>query len=527
MNRQLTENLILSNIKKIKEFMYSKKFEPLDIYSRQYYKNIILSMFNNYSSTYSFMFGDFDKLNQINKLHGMKIGDISLFQALKIIKLSLPKNTLISRVAGDEFSFIFPDKTKKDCLEYSKKIASNLDTYRAYTSGLTITVASEDSTKTSSASKLEQITEKKMNTIKNRKNNLTHIDFLYDEKDIPLEDFSSPTWKTLNQKIYNAVKNHIADLRFSDSFEYTSDDFQKESLYIIEQVGKMLEAQCEIPKSKHKNHNYKSKISHEEATLLHNLVTSNDKDILKNIPDNKLEELLTSSSELSDLLIRNPLSKLFNKEYFNTYLLPKISSTDSEYQVLFFSNAGVKTSNTAYGHDATDLRLKEAGNFLINKLSQLRNFENIPFDFSEKSNYLTDFGGGNYLAFIEKDNSLQDNEINRVIDEYNSDESNLKFAYATLDSINKSTPESLNIDINKLHHQANMNKDLLKHNNIDYIDIQNAFVTEFQDCITYFLDNIPNSSTDITVKQQFLKNLFNALINESSKIKSNKDDFER
>lgn len=53
----------------IKAFVFEKKFNK--VYSKQYYYNIIYSMFNKIpeDQKLAFTFGDFNKLNQINKEH--------------------------------------------------------------------------------------------------------------------------------------------------------------------------------------------------------------------------------------------------------------------------------------------------------------------------------------------------------------------------------------------------------------------------------------------------------------------------
>lgn len=526
MNRKSEENKLKENIIKIQEFMYSKKFEKLQIFSRQYYRNIILNMFNNYSSSYSFIYGDFDKLNEINKNHGKDIGDVSLARALKIIKFSLPDNALISRIAGDEFSFILPNYLKKDCENFKKSIIKNLDAYRTYTSGLSITLGIEDSEKTPYAYKLEAITDSKMNILKHRKENNSQIELIYEDDDIALNNYSSEVWKILNQKIYSAVRNHIADLRFSDSFNYSIDDYKKETVYMIGELGKSLEEQCSQKKYKDSSE-YSSPISHKNAALIHKLAFEKCTTVLENLSDNELNSLLASSETLSDLLIRNPLTHLYNKEYLNEFLLDNIIKSSSNYQVIFVSSSGVKVSNTAYGHDCTDSRLKKSGSTLKNKFNNLVNIENENFAFKNNSNFLIDLGGGNYISFIESSNCIDVNKISDFINKNNFENDNLKFAFSYANCISKKTKEDLQKNINKLQHKADLNKDLLKHSHINCTDNKNAFVNEFQECISFYLENIPNASTDISKKQQFLTNIFEALINESSKINSEKSGFER
>ena len=473
------------------------------------------------------MYGDFDKLNEINKTHGKATGDIALSRALKIIKSSLPEDTLISRIAGDEFSFILPDYSRKDCSNFKKIISKNLDAYRAYTSGLSITLGIEDSNKNSRASELESITDSKMNILKHRKQNNSQIELIYEDDDIKLTS-SSIAWKNLNQKIYSAVKNHIADLRFSDSFNYDILDYKKEIFYMIEEIGKSLEEQCIKKKqTEETSSEYTSSIPQKDALLLHELINEKNNDKIESISQDELDSLLNSSTVLADLLIRNPLTHLYNKEYLNEFLLDNILQSTSNYQAIFFSNSGVKVSNTAYGHDYTDKKLKLSGEQLKSELNSLTNFENSNFTFNENSNFLIDLGGGNYITFINSSNSIDLSEIESFINKNNSNDNTLKLTYSSDDCIPKNTKEDLEASIQELQLSVDLNKDKLKHADLDCEDNKKAFVNEFQECISYYLENIPNGDTDISKKQQFLKNIFEALLNETSKIKSQDDTFER
>lgn len=527
MNRDLAVKKLNENILKIKKFMFSKKFEKLEIYSRQYYRNIILNIYNNYPSLYSFIYGDFDKLNEINKTHGKDTGDLALSRALKIIKSSLPEEALISRIAGDEFSFILPNYSKNDCDNFKEIISKNLDTYRAYIAGLSITLGIEDSEKTPNASELEYITDNKVNTLKHRQENDTLIEPFYEDNDIKLDNHSSIPWKNLNQKIYSAVNNHIADLRLSKSFDYNTQDYKKEILYMIDEIGKSLENQSIQRKTTDSPSKYTSPIPHEHALLLHNLTFKKCTKEINNLSESNLIWLINSGNILSNLLIRNPLTHLYNKEYLNDFLFDNLLKSSSNYQTIFFSSSGVKISNTAYGHDYTDTKLKLSGELLKDELNSLVNFEDDNFTFNEISNFLVDLGGGNYITFINSSNSIKISEIESFINKNNLKNDTLKLTFSYVDEIPKKSKDELEFSIQSLQHEADLNKDKLKHNHLDCIDNKNAFVNEFQECISYYLENIPNAATDISTKQQFLKNIFEALLNETSKIKSEEGTFER
>lgn len=94
-----------------------------EINSREYYKEIIEKMCPETHNSYSYIFGDFDKLQSINQNYGFNMGNKALSNAMDIIKSALPDDAIISRLGGDEFSIILPNKDdKKANFIYNKYI---------------------------------------------------------------------------------------------------------------------------------------------------------------------------------------------------------------------------------------------------------------------------------------------------------------------------------------------------------------------------------------------------------------------
>lgn len=74
-------------------------------------------------NSYSYIFGDFDKLQSINQNYGFNMGNKALSNAMDIIKSALPDDAIISRLGGDEFSIYSQIKmTKKANFIYNKYI---------------------------------------------------------------------------------------------------------------------------------------------------------------------------------------------------------------------------------------------------------------------------------------------------------------------------------------------------------------------------------------------------------------------
>ena len=279
MNEILLKKLNLKHLEQIKKFMYCAEYKNLNIFSRQYYKDLILNKFNHYTNPYAFMFGDFDKLSNLNDTYGKEATDLALYNSLKVIRYSLPQKAIISRIAGDEFSIILPECNKEQAEFYRKNINKNLNQYKESTKGLTITFGIEDSTKTNLAYKLSNITEKEVNNIKSKRKVIENLEDTQ-LNNIPLNNNSSDKlWESLNHSISSAIKNYIADLRFSDSYTYTSEDLKKEALFIIDELGNLIEYKKKQNLDFQHPVSYTSRIPENSSILLHNLLT--DKNWIK------------------------------------------------------------------------------------------------------------------------------------------------------------------------------------------------------------------------------------------------------
>ncbi len=77
-------------------------------------------------NSYSYIFGDFDKLQSINQNYGFNMGNKALSNAMDIIKSALPDDAIISRLGGDEFSIILPNKDDKESKFYIQQIHNAL-----------------------------------------------------------------------------------------------------------------------------------------------------------------------------------------------------------------------------------------------------------------------------------------------------------------------------------------------------------------------------------------------------------------
>lgn len=117
-----------------------------DVYSSQYFENVIKPSMALNSDTYSVIFGDFNRLSIINDVYGEEFGDKSLALSIKLIKKCLKQESMIVRAGGDEFYIIIPSCNKEKADVYCKNINSCLSKNAALVGGLSIELASVDST---------------------------------------------------------------------------------------------------------------------------------------------------------------------------------------------------------------------------------------------------------------------------------------------------------------------------------------------------------------------------------------------
>ena len=81
---ELTSNLIIL-LNRIKTFSCP---EYKDVYTKSYFEEVVKPIITNPENTYSFIFGDFNKLGVINDVHGHDFGNRVLEIAFETIKNS-------------------------------------------------------------------------------------------------------------------------------------------------------------------------------------------------------------------------------------------------------------------------------------------------------------------------------------------------------------------------------------------------------------------------------------------------------
>ena len=114
--------------KDLKDLIYDTQLKDIGVYSKQYFYSIIYSMYQTIpdEQNFCFTYGDFDGLGSINSIYGKEAGNIAVEECLKIIKETMPKGTIICRIAGDEFAFLTPGFTRNQIKPYIEEVYKRL-----------------------------------------------------------------------------------------------------------------------------------------------------------------------------------------------------------------------------------------------------------------------------------------------------------------------------------------------------------------------------------------------------------------
>lgn len=99
------------------------------LYNRRYFQKKLDELSQNKHNKVSLIIGDMNNLKEINDTYGHSVGDQFIQLTSKVLRESLPKDAIISRIGGDEFGIILCDKDEKVCLEYCNRINERAKNY--------------------------------------------------------------------------------------------------------------------------------------------------------------------------------------------------------------------------------------------------------------------------------------------------------------------------------------------------------------------------------------------------------------
>ena len=522
--------------------------EYKDIYTKAYFREVEKVTLENSEDTYAFIFGDFNKLGVINDVHGHDFGNRVLEISMRIIKKSLPANSLIVRAGGDEIYIVLPNSDKETADKYISQINTNLQKNAVTISGLSIELASSDSTH-GDIDHLINITDNEVTNIKAaRKESISPADILADDfldLQVPKSASSNDknSWKNLNEFINISIYEFLKNFRPSKNFEFKAQQIVDSSDFVTNSFLCLLNDKLngKIPKNLEEllKENYpnlpdydnavvstknNNPLDVDNANLIHSLVTG-EKSIsdLNNLSDETIKNLIKNSENLLEQLTRDNTG-LLNKHSFRLSLAQQLCNTDEKYSATYISFAGLKVSNTAYGHIFSDYRLDKSNQILIEEINKFLNYTNTAFDFKKGNVYLISQSGGNYLCLYPQSMSKAiKTELASVVNKVNSrvdvkdPNSNLDASYYSMDDneyIPNSDVKTVIRYVRALKEEANSRKNDFKRNLFKSADAYFAFKKSMSNCVDYYLENIDNAGTDVNKMVQFMRNVYTAFLNQ-------------
>lgn len=532
-------NLLSDLDKAINKVKIFKNPEFENVYSKQYWENIIYPIFNDTNKKFTFIFGDFNKLGIINELYGHELGTKAMEYSLNLIRDSLPSDSIIVRLGGDEFCFIVPNLLKNECEKYIEAIHNSLELNSTLVSGLSIELASADSTE-GTLSDLVSRTDLEVSKIKSSKKENDSPAKIISSEFIPLDIPTDATkeeaekWVNINNHINVIIYNFLQDLRPSKNFEFTDEQIKNASYFIIDSISSLLNKKTQTNKDSeysipdNGDFNFNSTIDSKTAKLIHFLVTDKKSINLDLLSDFALKDLANKMNSLTENLIRDTNSGLFIYPYFKLFLVSNLVGTNEHMYSSYVSTNGIKLSNSAYGHDFTDSRLDKTNKEFLDLVYKKFEFNNKSFEYSPNSLYVIQKSAGDFLFIYSSDRKFEvESKLGNIISTIN-EKANIKdpyssfmMSYAPMLGNNNSLPvEVLNTDsanniiysIKALNDMADFNKDPLKKSLFKSKDS----VVAFEKLVTPLLDTylqLPNTGSDIKRDSLLIRNFYRSLLN--------------
>lgn len=155
-------------------------------------------------------------------------------------------------------------------------------------------------------------------------------------------------------------------------------------------------------------------------------------------------------------------------------------------------------------------------------LSDNYSFNEEAFTFSPSDSHFIDYGGGNYLLLLPKDNAMSQNELDSIIISINSNydsqspESSFQVSGMINDNINTQNTQSFLKSLRAFKELSDDTKDSFKKEAFTSITQKKAFENSISKTIEYYLRNIPNAKSDISKKKILVSNFFTSLVNQEA-----------
>lgn len=432
--------------KRINEFIYASDL-PFEedsttrLISATYLKTILMSAFSDNSKTppYSIIAGDFDKLHSINSKYGFDEANKCICKCLDTISAKLPDDALITRYAGDEFLFILPSVADKSIADlYIDKINTTIHKQSSAIHGLSVSLASSDSSDANSLIKMYDIADKK---VFNKK--------LSSKKALKSDN--------LSDSFYDSLDTFFSAMRFSNNHQFTNEDIKNIISKSWEITSKMIRTYENTGKFPYMPVLESTSLpitcsfyNQEDARIMHEAFSNG-------MPSKRILDCISSFdlAYLAKSLVFNGNSNAFSKEYFTKYLKDQIP--DQNYNLSLFSLSGLKLSNLANGHLQTDKKLYTTYHQINSVVDNSINFNENPFSVHDNDSFKIDLRGGDLLFITPEGIALP---IKEMLQASNSSSDILK--YVTYSSKHPIKAKDISSFVETAKEKADSLKDIYK-----------------------------------------------------------------
>ena len=538
-NREKLLNDFNTFLQRIKTFSCP---EFKNVYSKTYFQEVLKDSLNDRKEPYSFIFGDFNKLGVINDVYGHDFGDKALDLAMKIIKKSIPNDSVIVRAGGDEIYIVLPNSDKDFAEKCCNSIHNNLQKNAIFIGGLSIELAASDSSH-GNIDELIDLTDNEVTNIKAaRQEDNSPADILSDNF-LPLQSPDSiskdelDAWKKLNELINISIYEFIQNFRPSKNFKFdkeqltdASDFITNSFIYLLnenlhdslpENITKLIKEDYpympEVDDYSEKKDKNPHQFSTDTCDLIHSLVTGDTDVNSAKFSDEGLLELTNTLNNLLETLVRDGTG-LLDKQYFRHTLAKELCKSDEDFCASYITVYGIKMSNSAFDHSFTDKRLDKTNSIIRDEAENELNFANNSFDFSDGNIYMLSQTGGNYLFLYNKKIADEVQPKIQAVADKTSSLANIKDPNGSFrvscyhsgknQTVPKSSPDAFIRYVRALKEEANYNKIGIKKDLFNSSDSFFAFKKNINNCIDYYVKNISDNPDDIIRITQFIKNVY-------------------
>ena len=116
--------------RKEKEIRYISEHDAMTgLYNRRFFQKKLDELSQNKNLNMSLIMGDINNLKRINDTYGHSIGDKYIKLMAKVLLASLPSDSIVARIGGDEFGIILINENEEMCLNYCDLINQKANEY--------------------------------------------------------------------------------------------------------------------------------------------------------------------------------------------------------------------------------------------------------------------------------------------------------------------------------------------------------------------------------------------------------------